>query len=460
MISKKNELVRIFELVKPLLIAIGSLFKKLRDAFTIKASGTFDEADYALRYLGSYRFTGVALLHYVFIGESKGCRPNAFYDPFFVRRHSGPNGLAEYLQDRQYWSLKTSPYFDGGWYRELYGSTFAATLNPLVHFLKEGFANGLDGSDVFKSVYFNTFPSCDMPDKRAAASDLLWGGHPLRPAQVPLSLDVLESRQRAFRDRIVLVKHAAIAAPRSNVLVMVQADATFDAAWLEENRAFDVLINLYANPYPYRLKADYVFQQPGTKTTAIATLLKQTEVLNRYEAVLFLDGDIGATAAGIDELFRERERHGLDLLQASLTASSECWFPTVKQPLAGTTTRKISGVEIMMPLVSARALHTCGWAFEETVSGWGSDLLLSKLVRERYGDTIGLVGSVVFKHERPTDVRDGAYYKTLLHRGIDAFSEKARIVRTYGTFDGIDAIRFVDLDPRPQILQNAAESLQ
>ena len=92
--------------------------------------------------------------------------------------------------------------------------------------------------------------------------------------------------------------------PERNVLVFVQCGRGFDAAYLAEPRAYDVLLNYYheSDVHP---KADIAVVQAGTKTTAIRRLMElRPDLLLRYQAVLFLDDDVEIGAEGIEALFR------------------------------------------------------------------------------------------------------------------------------------------------------------
>ena len=147
--------------------------------------------------------------------------------------------------------------------------------------------------------------------------------------------------------------------------------------------------------------------QAGTKTTAIRRLLaRRPDLLLRYEAALFLDDDVEIGASRIDELFRAMAEEELDLAQPALTADSDCAWPFLKRPEAGEGIFQVSTVEIMAPLMTRRALEAAGWAFSESVSGWGTDLLLGPAVRGAFGPkSVGVVGSVAVRHARRSTVR-------------------------------------------------------
>jgi hypothetical protein len=249
----------------------------------------------------------------------------------------------------------------------------------------------------------------------------------------PLCRDELLARQaRFFADSRLRIAREPRPTGRSR-LAFVQCGRGFDAPWLGEPRGYDVLLNHYqeaeANPL-----ADAVVVQAGTKTTAIRRLLaERPDLLLSYEAILFLDDDVDLGAKDIDALFSAMARERLYLAQPALTADSECAWAFLKRPEAPHGIFRVSTVEIMAPLMTRRALITAGWAFAETVSGWGTDLLLGPAVRAAFGpESVGVVGSVAVRHARKVDMAGGAYYAYLRRYGIDPAHEANRVVGEFG----------------------------
>ena len=249
----------------------------------------------------------------------------------------------------------------------------------------------------------------------------------------PLSREELRARQDRFyaESRLRIAREGAPGGRR--LLVYVQCGQNFDAPWLDGPRAYDVLLNSYldAEPNP---RADAVVSQAGTKTTAIRRLLaERPDLLMRYEAALFLDDDIELGAADIDALFAAAARENLDLAQPALTADSETAWPFLKRPDAPNGLFRVSTVEIMAPLMTRRALEAAGWAFSETVGGWGTDLVLGPAVRAAFGpESVGVIGSVAVRHARKVDTAGGAYYAYLRRFGIDPAHEANRVVADFG----------------------------
>jgi hypothetical protein len=217
------------------------------------------------------------------------------------------------------------------------------------------------------------------------------------------------------------------------VLVFVQCGKGFDAAYLGEPRSFDVLLNYYHEGTVHP-EADIAVLQAGTKTTSIRRLMElRPDLLLRYQAVLFLDDDVEIDTSGIERFFRAMTAESLDLAQPALTADSATAYPFLKRPSAGLGVTRLSSVEIMAPALTRRALECAKWAFAESVSGWGSDLLLGPAVRSAFGpNSVGAIGSVAVRHAAPVDLSAGAFYAFLRRYGIDPAHEANRITVDFG----------------------------
>jgi hypothetical protein len=249
----------------------------------------------------------------------------------------------------------------------------------------------------------------------------------------PLNRQELRARQDHFYADGQLRIEREAPHPERNILVFVQCGKGFDAAYLEEPRAYDVLLNYYheSDVHP---KADIALVQAGTKTTAIRRLMElRPDLLLRYQAVLFLDDDVEISADEIDALFRAMTAEKLDLAQPALTADSATAYPFLKRPSVARGVTRVSSVEIMAPALTRRALEVAEWVFAESVSGWGADLLLGPAVRSAFGpNSVGIVGSVAVRHAAPVDLSTGAFYAFLRRYGVDPGHEANRIAVDFG----------------------------
>ena len=391
---------------------------------------------YARRRLGTEAAAALSAPHYALIGERRGYRPNGFFDPHFYREAaglaSGAGGLLGHYLARPD-APSPSREFDAPWYAAENPGWRLTHPHPFLHFLEAGLPQGLrPRADIDMRFVRDVVRGRggSMEEAALRVFDPKPRDGDLKP---PLSREALRARQDAF----VAATQLSVAWEPSGAgrkrLVFVQAGAGFDAQWLAAPRDFDVLLNVYSGSEP-NPAADAAVIQTGTKTTAIRRLLEaRPDLLLRYEAVLFLDDDVELRAEDIGALFAIAARENLDLAQPALTADSNSAWPFLKKPQAPEAIFRVSTVEIMAPLLSRRALAQIGWTFSESVSGWGTDLLLGPAARAAFGlDSVEIIGQVAVRHARPVDTAGGAFYRYLARSGIDPAHEANRVVADFG----------------------------
>ncbi|MGB8276394.1 MAG: hypothetical protein WCF20_00435 [Methylovirgula sp.] len=433
---------------------LGKTASFIKDYYDLLRSGVFMHSAYSKHYFKTKSLLWLSLPHYILIGEKQGYRPNPFFDPAYFKREANTSRLVDYLRQMHLWRYATSDYFDSRWYIERYSACLATTENPLQHFWCKGFDKEYRPSPRFDMKFFLRAIARDQSNRKEYAYNYACTCQ----AELPLNIIELETRQREFYDDVELNIIKRIHGPRKRFLVFIQAGHNYEPNYAYETTPFDILINYYDDSTRIG-DVEYVFKQKGTKTTAIRKILEACpEVFLGYEAVLFLDDDIVISQAQIGVLFDTLIDNKLDLLQASLSEDSECYFPILKQPIAGTGLRPLSGIEIMMPVVSRRALRECGWVFEESISGWCVDALLSAEVRKRFGNTIALLGDVVAVHARPVDTNNNAFYKFLNEHGVNPTVEAGKIAMKFGLNDKMSAVDFRILEPKPSEILLELES--
>jgi hypothetical protein len=395
---------------------------------------------YARRRLLSRLAAPFAPIHYALIGESLGYRPNAFFDPHAFRAHANiarnaSGGLLElYLARPEPNAPCPSAEFDHGWYASQNPDWAHSHPHPFLHFLERGLRSGRRPRPDIDVEFVRDITRGVKPRSLEEAAFRVFdrrrdeGG--MRP---PLNRQELRARQdRFYADGRLRIEREA-GKPERNVLVFVQCAPGFDAAYLEEPRSYDVLLNYYheGSVHP---AADIAVSQAGTKATAIRRLMElRADLLLRYQAVLFLDDDVEIGAEQIGAFFRAMRDDKLDLAQPALSADSATAYPFLKRPSAGSGVMRVSSVEIMAPALTRRALESASWAFAESVSGWGSDLILGPAVREAFGQaSVGVIGSVAVRHPAPVDLAAGAFYAFLRRYGVDPGHEANRVAVDFG----------------------------
>jgi hypothetical protein len=395
---------------------------------------------YARRRLLSDLAAPFAPLHYALIGESRGYRPNAFFDPSWFRAHANiardkTRGLLEaYLAHPEPNAPSPSAEFDHGWYVSQNPDWARSHPHPFLHFLEHGLHAGRRPRPDIDVEFVRDITRGVKPRSLEEASFRVFD-RTLSEGEMgpPLNRQELRARQdRFYADGRLHIEREA-AHPERNVLVFVQCGKGFDAPYLEEPRRYDLLLNYYheSDVHP---KADIAVVQAGTKTTSIRRLMElRPDLLLRYQAVLFLDDDVEIDAQGIEAFFRAMTAEKLDLAQPALSADSATAYAFLKRPSVSAGVMRVSSVEIMAPALTRRALEGAKWAFAESVSGWGSDLLLGPAVRSAFGpNSVGVVGSVAVRHAAPVDLRAGAFYAFLRRYGVDPGHEANRIAVDFG----------------------------
>ena len=395
---------------------------------------------YARRRLLSPVAAPFAPLHYALIGESRGYRPNAFFDPTWFRARANiaqdaSRGLLEaYLAHPEADAPSPSAEFDHGWYMSQNPDWAQSHPHPFLHFLERGLRAGKRPRADIDVGFVRDITRGVKPRSLEEASFRVFD-RTLSEGEMgpPLNGQELRARQDRFYAAGQLRIERETPHPGRDVLVFVQCGKGFDAAYLAEPRAHDVLLNYYheSDVHP---KADIAIVQAGTKTTAIRRLMElRPDLLLRYQAVLFLDDDVEIGAEGIEAFFRAMTAEKLDLAQPALSADSATAYAFLKKPSVGAGVTRVSSVEIMAPALTRRALECAKWAFAESVSGWGSDLLLGPAVRSAFGpESVGIIGSVSVRHAAPVDLRAGAFYAFLQRYGIDPGHEANRIAVDFG----------------------------
>ena len=98
------------------------------------------------------------LLHYINVGEAQGCRPIAWFDPlWYADTYTPPAGmtaLRHFLLHRQSGSVNAMSDFDSAFYLRAYPDVAAAGLDPLEHYMVQGFREARRPFEGFDPVFY------------------------------------------------------------------------------------------------------------------------------------------------------------------------------------------------------------------------------------------------------------------------------------------------------------------
>lgn len=337
-----------------------------------------------------------------------------------------------YLEHGLVQSLDPTPWFITDWYAWQNPDWRLQYEAPYLHYLDVGRHEGRDPS-----------PFIDIHQYRSALGDniapgviydLICKGHH-SPALGVVDREILRRHQATFLAGISCVAHRLrpLANPRRALVVLQAGRNALAGDWSrDEGREWDLMVNYYDASGFRPGFGDYACFQKGTKFTAMWLLLTRFGHLFRtYDHVLFLDDDVNTNVADLNRLFAGCRRHELDLAQMTLTDDSSCNWVELFSRSAQAGPRPVSAVEIMMPVLSQKALRLITPTLGESVSGFGLDLVWGKLVADA-GGKIAVLDSIVAAHRRPVDQGSGAYYSYLRRVGINAKAELWALLCDYG----------------------------
>lgn len=128
-----------------------------RDDLENAASPLFSADWYRNRY-GLKATPAEALLHYVLVGDRLGLRPHPWFDAKFFRRNYGigqstRTALGTFLREWRAMPIG-HPLFDADWYRATNTDVLLADVNPLVHFVQYGIAEGRQPNTFFEPSWY------------------------------------------------------------------------------------------------------------------------------------------------------------------------------------------------------------------------------------------------------------------------------------------------------------------
>jgi len=195
-----------------------------------------------------------------------------------------------------------------------------------------------------------------------------------------------------------------------NLILCRVGDTSLHKNWLKqaEYKNFDVAISYYGDN-PGRFAEDGIFYEhnKGTKyPTLYKFILNNIARFLEYEAIWLPDDDLDTDTKTINQMFSMFHENKLWLAQPSLTDSY--YYHPITLRNEGLSFRHTNFVEVMAPLFSRQALLQCLFTFNESISGYGLDLIWPKILGWPT-DKIAVLDSVSIRHTRP--IGSGPVYK-------------------------------------------------
>jgi len=412
-----------------------------RQAQRLLASGLFDLPWYLDTNADAVLRGADPILHWLMEGWREGLDPNPVFDGrWYVAQYqdvaaANANPLVHYLEIGAPEGRAPHPLFDARWYLQENPEVAASGMTPLAHYLRFGASQGLDPSPLFATALYLQGQGGELRVQDALRHFTRSGkALALGAYRAP---DVLLSVQRAYQARTATQRVRDRRRANRRFAVYLQCGTgSIHRRWLTNaSKPWDLIVNHYDWTYGGQVECDLEFQQvgelPGTKFTSFHTLLQTwPELISRYAFILLLDDDIYLSEQDVTALFSLAEDNNLDLAQASLSADSHgCHDVFFNRGTGGL--RFTNGVEIMMPVISQRAWKEGGHLFGETISGWGLDVALAKLLSERFGGKAAIADQVVARHTKAIDLENGAYYRMLKREHIFPLLEYRYLQQKY-----------------------------
>jgi len=218
-----------------------------------------------------------------------------------------------------------------------------------------------------------------------------------------------------------------------NLLITTIGEYNHLDKWLNGEPNFDVaLVNYDRHEDPVDLVYRCVYYDTFTtfKYPGLWDVFWDEPRLLRYNYFWMPDEDIDLSCKEINKLFDRMKELNLDLAQPSIE-KSDTSFPSWECFVHKENTDVIytNFIEIMCPCLGRDALGKCLDTFKESQSGWGLDLVWTKLIGDK-SNNIAIINSVVARHTRP--IKDGGLYDSLQKRRISPSQERKQLMRKYG----------------------------
>lgn len=156
-------------------------------------------------------------------------------------------------------------------------------------------------------------------------------------------------------------------------------NTNFDEIWIDDSMNYDIYIIYYGNNVEtfkkYQSKVTFIESRKGSKFQNFKYFYdKYKDIIETYDRFFILDDDIIMNVNDINEMFQISKQYKLDVCSPSLSKDSKVSHKiTIHQPNKLLTYTNF--VEVGYSLYNKNALQKLMKQLDETLIGWGIDLL-------------------------------------------------------------------------------------
>lgn len=203
-----------------------------------------------------------------------------------------------------------------------------------------------------------------------------------------------------------------------NLIISPTGKQSYYKKWTKGNCDFDIILLCYEDIGELPLFCTpYVYNYKGEKWHIIKKfVLENLSFISDYDNIWFVDDDIDTYTESINNLFDIHRRYKLKLSQPTVTGYTSHW---ITNKVEGNILRYTNFVEIMCPMMNTETMLRLLPSFDLTESGWGLDLLWTKMLNYPT-DKVAIIDEVTVTHTKPV----GANYerfKVHPHDALHAF---------------------------------------
>jgi len=209
--------------------------------------------------------------------------------------------------------------------------------------------------------------------------------------------------------------------PNRDYLAFIRCGSAHQLIDDDEERNFDIALNLYANYMDDKRSGYEYLIAGGINKYKAAYQFINDNLLVGYKGFIFLDDDLEITYSDLNSFLQYCTKNNLTLAQPSLTRDSHYSYEYLVN-VSSKGRRPVDMVEVMCPYFSSEALKSASSTFDLSYSTWGLGHIWPKLLK-----TIPVVvDEFTIKHTRPHS-RDGSFYRYMSDIGISPVQEKIKL---------------------------------